>query len=61
MVPTVIYLDHEAIEARRADLLQRANMPLDVMRSKGANYQLDPEEQAILRALDELDFLAGDD
>ncbi|WP_416394254.1 MULTISPECIES: hypothetical protein [unclassified Curtobacterium] len=54
------YLDSAAIEARRSELLQRAHMSLDIIRAKGATYQLDPEEQAIFRALEELDFLEGD-
>lgn len=60
MVPTVTYLDSQSIAEKRSALLERAHMTLDVIRAKGATYQLDPDEQAILRALDELDFLEGD-
>lgn len=60
MVPTVTFLDSDAIAAERSVLLERAHMSLDELREKGAMFQLDPEEQSILRALDELDFLEGD-
>lgn len=60
MVPTVTYLDSRTIAEERSALLARAHMSLEVLKAKGATYQLDPEEQANLRALDELDFLEGD-
>ncbi|MGN8050962.1 hypothetical protein ACTJKO_14880 [Curtobacterium sp. 22159] len=61
MVPTVTFLNSRSIATQRNDLLARAHMSLDELREKGETFQLDPEEQSILRALDELDFLEGDD
>ncbi|MBF4585178.1 hypothetical protein EDF31_102108 [Curtobacterium sp. PhB142] len=61
MVPTVTFMDRSSIAIERSRLLALAHMPLADLRKKGATFQLDPEEQSILRALDELDFLEGDD
>lgn len=61
MVPVVNYLTKSDIDARRAELLARVALPIDELRKRGAAYTLAPEEQAILRELDELDYLETGD
>ena len=58
MTPVITYLTTESIAARRAELLTLANMSIEELRGKDASYMLDPEEQAILRELENLEYLA---
>ena len=50
----------DEIELRRRDLIRRAGMGVDKMRKRATEYTLDQERQAILRQIDQLDFLADD-
>jgi len=59
MTPRVELLEARDIDARRKALLKRANMSVRKMRKLAAQYSLDQEHQAILRQIEELDFLAG--
>ena len=56
--PHVEILSAADIEERRAELLRRSGMSLDELRERSADYELDQIEQAILRQLEELEFLA---
>ncbi len=53
-------LDSAGIERRRGELLSRAGMSANRMRELAEKFKLDQEGQAILRQLDELDFLSGE-
>lgn len=57
MAPSVTYLTAETIAARREELLRDAHASIDELRVKGASYMLDPEEQALLRELEDLEYL----
>lgn len=57
MSPVVNYLTDDAIASRREELLSRTNLSLDELRRKNASFMLDADEQAILRALENLEFL----
>lgn len=59
MSPTIEVLDIREIKRRRKALLVRAGMSVKKMRRMVEAYTLDQEHQAILRQIDELDFLAG--
>lgn len=59
MTPTLFVLDHDEIRAREAELLGRTDKSLHELRALAASYELPQEEQAILRRLEELEFLAG--
>jgi hypothetical protein len=62
MAPVINYLTKEMIAERRAELLGRTNLSLDELRKRNSSYMLDADEQAILRALEDLVFLeTGDD
>ena len=62
MAPVINYLTKEMIAERRAELLARTNLSLDELRRRNSSYRLDADEQAILRALEDLVFLeTGDD
>lgn len=58
MVPTIHYLSPTDISSRREELLGRAHATLGELREKNANYMLDLDEQAILRELENLEYLA---
>ena len=58
MTPVITYLTTESIASRREELLGLARMSLGELRAKDASYMLDPEEQAILRELENLEYLA---
>ena len=60
MTPTLIVMKDDEIELRRRDLIRRAGMGVDKMRKRATEYTLDQEPQAILRQIDQLDFLADD-
>jgi len=60
MSPVLEVFDAAAIAARRAELVAQAGIPIERMRKLAANFKLDQERQAILRQLDELDFLASE-
>lgn len=57
MTPTVLVLKDDELIARRAALVKRAGKSVEQMRKLAGVYQLDQERQAILRQIDELDFL----
>jgi len=59
MSPTSVVLDSGSISARRSELLERAAMTLDEMRDRQADFELDQGQQAILRRLEELEYLEG--
>jgi hypothetical protein len=59
MVPTIHYLSPADIRTRREDLLARAHANLGELREKNARYMLDLDEQAILRELENLEYLAS--
>ena len=62
MAPVISYLTAEQIVERRAGLLAQTNLRLDELRARESSYTLDPNEQAILRALEDLAFLeSGED
>jgi hypothetical protein len=54
-----VVLDRDSIGERRDELLQRAGMSLSQLRERQAAYELDQNQQAILRRLEELEFLEG--
>lgn len=55
----ITFLSKEQIATRRQELLAQAGLPLEVLRERGATFQLSPEQAAILKELDDLEFLAG--
>ncbi|ANF31938.1 hypothetical protein A0130_09855 [Leifsonia xyli] len=58
MVATVLYWNPETIEARRSELIAEAGLSIEELRTRDANYTLDPSTQAVLRELEDLEFLA---
>ena len=59
MTPTLEVVRDEDIERRRIELIRRAGLSVPKMREMAKTYDLDQEHQAILREIDELDFLSG--
>ncbi|WP_147305835.1 hypothetical protein [Subtercola boreus] len=59
MVPTIQFWSLDDITERRAALLQEARASIEELRSRNAAFILEPEKQAILRELDDLDYLAA--
>ena len=57
MSPTLLVLRDEDLRKRKAELLKRAGKSVSAMRALASNYELDQECQAILRQIEELDFL----
>jgi len=60
MTPPITILTPAEIEDRRKTLLAQAGLDLATLRERGETYQLSPEQAAILRELDDLEFLAGE-
>jgi len=59
MTPASIVLSPEDISVRRAELMERSGMTLEELRDKNDSFELDQNGQAILRRLEELEFLEG--
>lgn len=59
MTPTSTVLSTDDVRARRRALLSRAGMSLHELRDRDARFGLSPKKQAILRRLEELEFLEG--
>lgn len=59
MTPTSVILDASGISHRRAELVRSAGMGLERLRERDAHFDLDLREQAVLRRLEELEFLEG--
>lgn len=57
MTPTINRLTSEQIVERRGRLLSDAHMSLEELKDKSAAYMLDPQEEAILRELEDLEYL----
>ena len=58
MAPVINYMTAESIATRRAELLALAKLSFEELRAKGEAYMLDPDEQAVLRELEDLEYLA---
>jgi hypothetical protein len=61
LTPVINYLSPEDIAARRDALLSRTRFTVEELRQRAEKYLLSAEEQAILRALQNLDFLESGD
>ena len=61
MPPVITYLTTDAIESRRKELFAMTPLTFEELRVRGESYMLNADEQAILRALEDLDFLEADD
>jgi len=61
LTPVINYLSPEDIAARRDALLSRTRFTVDELRQRAEKYLLSAEEQAILRALQNLEFLESGD
>lgn len=59
MTPTLIYLTESDVDTRRSELLSRAGRSLDELRAQYARYELTPEEQSLLRKLEDVEFFEG--
>ncbi|WP_454050330.1 hypothetical protein [Cellulomonas sp. Marseille-Q8402] len=60
MQSTVRIWTQEEIAERRVTLLAESGLDLETLRERGETYQLSPEQDAILRELKKLDWLAGE-
>lgn len=49
------------LERKRATLLRRTHMPENELRRRAETYQVSVQEADALRAIDQIDFLLGDD
>lgn len=61
MSQTIEWLTVKQLRARRAALLERAGMTESELRARRDNYVLDLEGQAVLEALDDVDYLLDGD
>ncbi len=60
MTSTIKYLSPREIEIERTRLIDAAGIDLELLREHGEKFQLSPEQAAILRELEHLEFLAGE-
>jgi hypothetical protein len=59
MSTLIKYLSSDDIETRRSELLAEAGMSVEELRRRNDAFLLDPRQSAILRDIEDLDYLAS--